>query len=99
MAWNNITVSVADDEFPSHCDGDLFSIPFSSGLKVGDSFRAGGKEHKVTSIDNIAGRDETILVNTIEVVKNDKSKKGRNNDKSSKSGVSLQNNNGRNDAN
>ena len=48
MAWNNITVSVADDEFPSHCNGDLFSIPFSSGLKVGDSFQAGGKEHKVT---------------------------------------------------
>ena len=83
MVWNNITVSVADDEFTSHCNGDLFSIPFSSGLKVGDSFQAGGKEHKVTSIDNIAGRDETILVNTIEVVKNDKSKKRRMPDKSS----------------
>ena len=99
MAWNNITVSVADDEFPSHCDGDLFSIPFSSGLKVGDSFLAGGKEHKVTSIDNIAGRDETILVNTIEVVKNDKSKKGRINNKSGGKVMELQSDNGRNGEN
>lgn len=98
MAWETITINVDGKNFTCHAQGSTFSIPCSSNLEVGNSFKVGACIWEVTEAIDVAQRNEILLINAKEV-KNDKSKTRRNNDKPSKSGVSLQNNNGRNDAN
>ncbi len=98
MAWETITINVDGKNFTCHAQGSTFSIPCSSNLEVGNSFKVGACVWEVTEAIDVAQRNEILLINAKEV-KNDKSKTRRNNDKPSKSRVSLQNNNGRDDAN
>ena len=50
MAWKCITVNVNNDTFLGHANDDLFSIPCSSGLEAGDSFKVGAINYKVVSV-------------------------------------------------
>tara|TARA_B100001059_G_C17757603_1_gene540880 strand:- start:938 stop:1234 length:297 start_codon:yes stop_codon:yes gene_type:complete len=94
MAWETITINVDGKNFTCHAQGSTFSIPCSSNLEVGNSFKVGACVWEVTEAIDVAQRNEILLINAKEV-KNDKSKKGRNEDKSGGKDVELQSNNGR----
>ena len=94
MAWETITINVDGENFTCHAQGSTFSIPCSSNLEVGNSFKVGACVWEVTEAIDVAQRNEILLINAKEV-KNDKSKKGRNEDKSGGKDVELQSNNGR----
>ena len=66
MAWQAVKIVFNDIEYYSHVRDDLFSIPFSSGLEVGDSFKANGKTYIATKATNQLQRDEVLLVETKE---------------------------------
>ena len=76
MAWEKVQIHHNEVIYLGHAQGNMFSIPCTSGLGVGDSFKVGGKEYEVTSTLDVADRGEVLLVNTMEV-KNDKSKTRR----------------------
>lgn len=97
MAWDAVTVQVDQSTYPSHRKGLTFSIPFSSGLEVGSSFKAGESEYKALSVTNVAKRDETLLVEAKEV-KNDKPKARRNAVKSGQPDLDSESDAGRSDA-
>lgn len=76
MAWKNITVEINGVTFLGHEKDGVFSLPFSTGLEKGDTFKVRGKSYQVIFTDNFLGRDEILLINAIGV-KNDKSKARR----------------------
>lgn len=76
MAWEKVQIHHNEVIYLGHAQGNMFSIPCSSGLGVGDSFKVGGKEYEVTSTLDVADRGEVLLVNTMEV-RVDKSKTRR----------------------
>ena len=94
MAWETLTIEINGENFTCHAQGSTFSIPCSSNLEVGNSFKVGAVVWEVTEAIDVAQRNEILLINAKEV-KNDKSKKGRNEDKSGGKDVELQSNNGR----
>lgn len=97
MAWETLTINADGKDYTCHVQGSTFSIPCSSSLEVGNTFKVGAVIWEVTEAIDVAQRNEILLINAKEV-KNDKSKTRRDKDKLSKSGLSLQNNNGRDDA-
>lgn len=97
MAWDAVTVQMDQSTYPSHQKGLTFSIPFSSGLEVGSSFKAGGNEYEALSVTNVAKRDETLLVEAKEV-KNDKPKARRVQAKSGREDIQLSDQHGRDNA-
>lgn len=82
MAWTNITANIKSDTFEGHVKGDAFTLPCSSGLEVGNSFKVSGKEYTVLEATDVGGRGETLLILTQNEVKNDKPKARRNADNS-----------------
>ena len=94
MAWETLTIEINGENFTCHAQGSTFSIPCSSNLEVGNSFKVGAVVWEVTEAIDVAQRNEILLINAKEV-KNDKSKKGRNEDKSGGKDLELQSNNGR----
>ena len=98
MAWETITINVDGESFTCHAQGSTFSIPCSSNLEVGNSFKVGACVWEVTEAIDVAQRNEILLINAKEV-KNDKSKKGRINNKSGGKVMELQSDNGRNGEN
>jgi|TARA_Y100000389_G_scaffold190258_1_gene214922 hypothetical protein len=94
MAWETLTVNIDGENYVCHAQGSTFSIPCSSSLEVGNTFKVGSVVWEVTEAIDVAQRNEIFLINAKEV-KNDKSKKGRNEDKSGGKDVELQSNNGR----
>lgn len=77
MAWTNITAKVKGDTFEGHVKGDAFTLPCSTGLEIGNSFKVGAKEYKVLEAIDVGGRGETLLILTQSEVKNDKPKARR----------------------
>lgn len=89
MAWINATVEFGGVSYLSHRRGIIFVVPFSSGLEVGDIFKADGSQFEVLTAVNLHDRGEVFVMDTKEV-KNDKPKARRTKNKSGGSGVSLQ---------
>lgn len=98
MAWQEIEVQVNQETFSAHKQGEVFSIPFASGLTEGSSFMAAGVKIEVASVVNWADRDEILLV-TAKEVKNDKPKARRASVGDGGEGVPLPDHNGHNDPN
>ena len=73
MAWDEIEVQVNGETFAGHKQGTTFSVPFASGVEVGSNLIAAGKTHEAKTVENWAGRDEILIVETKEV-SNDKPK-------------------------
>lgn len=94
MAWENVNIEINGVTYLSHNQGTMFSIPFSSGLKEGDTFESGGKNYQVTSTMDVADRGEVLLINATEV-KNDKPKTRRNAAKSGTEAVHSESDDGR----
>lgn len=76
MAWEKVQIHHNEVIYLGHAQGNMFSIPCTSGLGVGDSFKVEGREYEVTSAIDVADRGEVLLMNTMEV-KNDKPKARR----------------------
>lgn len=97
MAWHKVRIDHNEVIYIGHAQGDMFSIPFSSGLKEGDTFKSDGRTFEITATLDVADRGEVLLVNTMEV-KNDEPKARRNGIKSRKSDIPVSDQHGRNDA-
>ena len=97
MAWIDTVIEIDGVTYSGHRQNTFFSAPYASGLEVGDSFKADGVTYQAEEVSDLHGRGETLTIK-IKEVKNDKPKKGRINNKPSKSRVSLQSDNGRDDA-
>ena len=97
MAWVDTVIEIDGVNYSSHRQNMFFSAPYASGLEVGDSFKADGVTYVAEEVSDLHGRGETLTIKSTEV-KNDKPKKGRINNKPIKSRVSLQSDNGRDDA-
>lgn len=76
MAWINATVEFGGVSFLSHRRGVIFVVPCSSGLEVGDSFKADGSQFEVLKAVDLHGRGE-VFVMDVKEVKNDKPKARR----------------------
>ena len=98
MAWETLTINADGKDYTCHVQGSTFSIPCSSSLEVGNTFKVGAVVWEVTEAIDVAQRNEILLINAKEV-KNDKSKKGRINNKSGGKVMELQSDNGRNGEN
>ena len=86
MAWINTNIDIGGVSYLGHRQGIIFSVPFSSGLEVGDSFKADGDAFIAEAVTDLHGRGETLVIDSKEV-KNDKSKARRVSVKSSGSDV------------
>ena len=93
MAWINVTVDIDGVTYLGHRQGIIFSIPFSSGLEVGNSFKADGAEHEVINISDLHGRGEVFVMDTKEV-KYDKPKTRRASDRTGEQQVERQSDDG-----
>lgn len=89
MAWINATVEFGGVSFLSHRRGVIFVVPCSSGLEVGDSFKADGSQFEVLTAVNLHDRGEVLVMDTKEI-KDDKPQARRAKNKSGGSGISLQ---------
>lgn len=81
MAWINTNIDIGGVSYLGHRQGIIFSVPFSSGLEVGDSFKADGKTYIAETVTDLHGRGEALVIDSKEV-KNDKPKARRDNPKS-----------------
>jgi hypothetical protein len=81
MAWEKVQIHHNEVIYMGHAQGTMFSIPCSSGLGVGDSFKVNNKEYKITSALDVADRNEILLINATEV-KDDEPETRRTADKS-----------------
>ena len=73
MAWHKVRIDHNEVIYIGHAQGNMFSVPFSSGLKEGDTFKSDGRNFEVTATLDVADRGEVLLINATEV-KNDKPK-------------------------
>ena len=73
MAWEKVEIRFKKTIYLGHSQGNMYSIPYSSGLSLNDKFEVNGKMRQITSIVNVADRNEVLLMDTMEV-QNDKSK-------------------------
>lgn len=73
MAWYKVRIDHNEVIYIGHAQGNMFSVPFSSGLKDGDTFESDGRTFEVTATLDVADRGEVLLINATEV-KNDKPK-------------------------
>ncbi len=89
MAWINATVEFGGVSYLSHRRGVIFVVPCSSGLEVGDSFKADGSQFEVLKAVDLHGRGE-VFVMDVKEVKDDKPKARRTKNKSGGSAISLQ---------
>tara|TARA_R110001592_G_scaffold335837_2_gene620847 strand:+ start:389 stop:640 length:252 start_codon:yes stop_codon:yes gene_type:complete len=80
MAWTTVTVKINGEEFLGHVKDSAFTLPCSTGLEVGNSFKVGTKGFTVLDATDVGGRGEVLLINTQSEVKNDKPKTRRNAD-------------------
>ena len=94
MAWINSTVDFRGVSFLSHRRGIIFVVPFSSGLEVGDIFKADGSQFEVLTAVNLHDRGEVFVMDTKEV-KDDKPKARRNGNKAGKLQVERESDDGR----
>lgn len=94
MAWHKVRIDHNEVIYMGHAQGDMFSIPFSSGLKDGDTFKSDGRTFEVMATLDVADRGEVLLINAMEV-KNDKPKTRGNAAKSGKPTVHSESNDGR----
>ena len=94
MAWINATVEFDGVSYLSHRRGVIFVVPCSSGLEVGDSFKADGITYVAEEVSDLHGRGETLTIKITEV-KNDKPKARRNANKAGKLQVESQSDDGR----
>lgn len=94
MAWINATVEFDGVSYLSHRRGVIFVVPCSSGLEVGDSFKADGSQFEVLKAVDLHGRGE-VFVMDVKEVKNDKPKARRTGDKSGSAKVQSKSDNGR----
>ena len=76
MGWINVAVNIGDMTYLAHRQGYIFTIPCTSGLKVGDTFEAEGVLLKVDALQDLHGRGEVYVLDATEV-KNDKPKTRR----------------------
>jgi len=105
MAWTKIEVHKDDVIYLSHAKFDalddklsgIFSIPCSSGLEVGDTFRADDVFFQVDALEDVMDRGEVFLIHAVEV-KNDKPKTRRSKPKSGQAPTERTNNDGRDSA-
>jgi len=94
MAWINATVEFGGVSYLSHRRGVIFVVPCSSGLEVGDSFKADGSQFEVLKAVDLHGRGE-VFVMDVKEVKNDKPKARRNTNKAGKLQMESQSDDGR----
>jgi len=98
MAWLSVEIEVDGSTFSgwvksnSQCD---FVMGFSSGLEVGNHFKAGGKSYIAESVINVANRNEELLISGKEIT-NAKPKARGTGGKPQRPKLSMQDNNGRN---
>ena len=77
MAWEKVTIHFNDTMLAGHSRGTMFTIPCAAKFQEGDVITSNGKEFKVTSVTDVAGRGEVFEIET-EEVKSDKPKARRN---------------------
>ena len=77
MAWEKVTIHFNETMIAGHSRGTMFTIPCAAKFNEGDVITANGKEFKVTSVTDVAGRGEVFEIETQEV-KSDKPKARRN---------------------
>ena len=106
MAWASIEVHKDEVIFLSHVKLDVvdknqmagtFCIPCSSGLEVGDTFKADDVLFQVDALEDLNDRGEVFLIYAMEV-KNDKPKTRRNAARARKSNLPSESNDGHNNA-
>ena len=76
MAWEKVTIHFNETMIAGHSRGTMFTIPCAAKFQEGDVISANGKEFKVTSVTDVAGRGEVFEIETKEV-KDDKPKARR----------------------
>ena len=76
MAWEKVTIHFNETMIAGHSRGTMFTIPCAAKFQEGDVISANGKEFKITSVIDVAGRGEVFEIETKEV-KNDKPKARR----------------------
>ena len=81
MAWVQSEIGIGETTVMGNVNESgektRIEMPFNEAFMDATELTIGGKQHKIESITNVGGRDETLLT---EVLKNE-SKKGRNKDK------------------
>lgn len=89
MGWISVSVTANNVTYLAQRQGSVWTIPFVSGLEVGDSFEADGISYTVDAMQDLHGRGEVFVIDATEV-KNDKPKTRRTKPKSGRSDVSMQ---------
>ena len=95
MAWEKVTIHFNETMIAGHSRGTMFTIPCAAKFNEGDVITANGKEFKVTSVTDVAGRGEVFEIETQEV-KSDKPKARRNAVESGGSDMDSKSDDGRN---
>ena len=95
MAWEKVTIHFNEAMIAGHSRGTMFTIPCAAKFNEGDVITANGKEFKVTSVTDVAGRGEVFEIETQEV-KSDKPKARRNAVESGGSDMDSKSDDGRN---
>jgi len=94
MAWEKVTIHFNETMLAGHSRGTMFTIPCAAKFQEGDVITSNGKEFKVTSVTDVAGRGEVFEIET-EEVKSDKPKARRNAVESGGSDVDSKSDHGR----
>tara|TARA_B100000963_G_scaffold137118_2_gene119354 strand:- start:19499 stop:19789 length:291 start_codon:yes stop_codon:yes gene_type:complete len=94
MAWEKVTIHFNETMLAGHSRGTMFTIPCAAKFQEGDVITSNGKEFKVTSVTDVAGRGEVFEIET-EEVKSDKPKARRNAVESRGSDVDSKSDHGR----
>ena len=95
MAWEKVTIHFNETMIAGHSRGTMFTIPCAAKFQEGDVITSNGKEFKVTSVIDVAGRGEVFEIET-EEVKSDKPKARRNAVESGGSDMDSKSDDGRN---
>jgi hypothetical protein len=96
MAWDEIEVQVNDKAYQGHKSGEVFSVPYASGIEIGSPFSVAGAHYEALSVADWGGRNEILLV-TAKEVKNDKPKARRASTQPVEPDVRLPDHDGHND--
>ena len=76
MAWETLTINADGKDYTCHVQGSTFSIPCSSSLEVGNTFKADSSQFEVLTAVDLHDRGETLVMDTKEI-KDDKPKARR----------------------
>ena len=81
MSWESVKATIDDKDWvvskKSSDSSITWSFPFLSGIEEGGKFKSGGKTYTAITVEDVADRNEEILVTTTGV--NDGKSKARGN--------------------